>query len=173
MTAFWCAWIHLPRHGMARHHSYNHEQKYTYLDFHENHLGHICVVTCSSYFALNQVCRWSILTALCKLTMWRHYMVSCPTKLNSLTYQMVSIQSLCRWQKHLCCPMNWHTSSSTCHRHTVPHFLSLILFHTCSPLELIHAGMDLAKIDRADKLNHVIITKPWKLNSMYPVKFTY
>ena len=43
MTACWCAQIQLPRHGMAWHHNCNNLNKlYTNLDFHKNHLGHIC-----------------------------------------------------------------------------------------------------------------------------------
>ena len=88
---------------------------------------------------------WLIITACVHI----QYCVLCTnlaTLSSKLTYQMVSIQSLCRWQKHLCCPMSWHTLSSTCHWCTVPHFPDLILlcmYTCCSPLELIRADMDL------------------------------
>lgn len=62
---------------------------------------------------------------------------------HSITYHVVSIQAVCKLQKHLCCPMNSHTQSSTFHWYTSAHFPDLRWLHTCSPHELTHADMDL------------------------------
>ena len=60
-----------------------------------------------------------------------------------MTHRVVSIQFACRQQKHLCCPMSWHITSSTCHRYRVLHCPVLILFHVHPPHEETHSGMDL------------------------------